>query len=119
MNTQYNVAVGLVEDYWNEGSFWNWVGGTIDAEGESSAEVYVDYLDSCISAIIEGGCDESYTQEECEYLDSMTYESVALKHDYQFMSDLKEHLLNWIDNDELMEGIDKLLFMAKLSKETV
>ena len=121
MNTQYNVAVGLVEDYWNEGSFWNWIGNgpAVDAEAEETAEDYVDHLDSCISAIIESGDEDCYTPEESEYIDNTPYESVELKYNYQFMSDLQDWMLDWVDNDELLEGIDQLLVMAKLSEETV
>ncbi len=120
MDTQYNVAVGLVEDYWNECGFWNWIGNgpSVDALEEKTSEAYVDHLDCCITAIIEGD-EECYTADELEYLeDNEDYKSVKLKHNYQFMSDLKDWMSYWVENDELMEGIDKLLFMAKLSKET-
>jgi hypothetical protein len=117
MNTQYNVAVGLVEDFWGD-AFWSWIGNgpAVDAEAKEGAEAYVDHLDWCISAIIEGD-EECYTPEESEYIDSMPYEAVELKYNYQFMSDLNDWMLNWVDNDELLEGIDKLLMLAKLSKE--
>ena len=117
MNTQYNVAVGLVEDFWGD-AFWSWIGDgpAVDAEGEETAEAYVDHLDWCITAIIESD-EECYTADELEYLKDNDYTGVELKYNYQFMSDLKDWMLNWVENDELMKGIDKLLMLAKLSKD--
>ncbi len=118
MNTQYNVAIDLVEDYWdNSLCFWDWIaeGPAHEAESEAkTAEEYVDYLDQSITSIIQGD-PECYTSEEREYLNDCEYEIVKLKHNYEFLSALYDRMKDFA-KPNLVKGVAKMLFLAKLKE---
>ena len=116
MNNQYKVAFYMVSQFWGD-PFWSWLeGGPVsDAREESTAEDFVDHLDSCITAILEGD-PECYPEEEWEWLKDQEYECVDLKYDYSFIETLLEYAEYWDLSEELMDGLEKLLFLAKINR---
>lgn len=122
MTNQYNVAQEFVNFYWDSTvSFWDWIseGPGVDAmqeyEENGSINDFVDHLDGCMTAIIESGDDDVYTEEESEFLDDTPYDTVDLKHNYEFLNDLKTWYKD-CDNTKFLEDLEKLLLMAKLKE---
>lgn len=125
MKNQYNVAVELFS-YRNE-LFWDWLenGPMVDAVDEgvdmTSAEELIDHLDHCITLMVD--YDESiYTPEEYQWLLDQEITFVELKYNQKFLSLVYDVISRWGDesNGKLIEGIEKLMTIAKLKdKEPV
>ena len=125
MKTQYNALLELFS-YRNE-LFWVWLenGPMVDAyDNHETAEEFFDYLDSCITTMLDFDEDFDLPADEREVLRDLKKETtiVELKYNQKFLSIVSDVLSRWRDesNGKLFDGIEKLMTIAKLKdKEPV
>ena len=125
MKTQYNALLELFS-YRNE-LFWVWLenGPMVDAyDNHETAEEFFDYLDSCITTMLDFDEDFDLPADEREVLRDLKKETtiVELKYNQKFLSIVSDVLSRRRDesNGKLFDGIEKLMTIAKLKdKEPV
>ena len=121
MKTQYNALLELFS-YRNE-LFWDWLenGPMVDAyDNHETAEEFFDYLDSCITTMLDFDEDFPLPADEREVLRDLKKETtiVELKYNQEFLSIVSDVLDD--PNGKLFDGIEKLMTIAKLKdKEPV
>ena len=121
MKTQYNALLELFS-YRNE-LFWDWLenGPMVDAyDNHETAEEFFDYLDSCITTMLDFDEDFPLPADEREVLRDLKKETtiVELKYNQKFLSIVSDVLDD--PNGKLFDGIEKLMTIAKLKdKEPV